>query len=233
MSQITPEEASRRRFIEHAAETIRNSSYQDYPGVYTDEDHSWNASHFRDGLTISFHESKPHDCTFSAVGLPPAIANAFRRIAIAEVPTIAVETANIENNTSVIQDEVLASRLGLIPLSLPPGARSYMRYRLPDAVAVSAEDTIMMKLDAECRWAPDGKALFARGEVDPKKLFVNAHGMPVLSARVKFSDSLRSLRKGLGVEAVGESVQDLRGGSQSGESGYSYRQTPSRTACRH
>jgi len=35
---------------------------------------------------------------------------------IAEVPTLAIEKVYIQNNTSIVQDEVLASRLGLVPL---------------------------------------------------------------------------------------------------------------------
>lgn len=39
---------------------------------------------------------------------------------IAEVPTICIEDVYVWNNTSVIQDEVVAQRLGLIPLNVDP-----------------------------------------------------------------------------------------------------------------
>ena len=45
-------------------------------------------------------------------GISPAIANAFRRILIAEVPTMAIEKVFMVNNTSIVQDEVFAHRLG-------------------------------------------------------------------------------------------------------------------------
>jgi DNA-directed RNA polymerase I and III subunit RPAC1 len=35
---------------------------------------------------------------------------------IAEIPTMAIETVIINQNTSIIPDEVLAHRLGLIPI---------------------------------------------------------------------------------------------------------------------
>ncbi len=54
------------------------------------------------------------------IGIDASIANAFRRILLAEIPTMAIEKVYINNNTSVIQDEVLAHRLGLIPLKADP-----------------------------------------------------------------------------------------------------------------
>ena len=57
---------------------------------------------------------------FEMVGVDPAVANALRRILISEVPTVAIETVYLHNNTSIIQDEVLAHRLGLIPIDVEP-----------------------------------------------------------------------------------------------------------------
>ena len=116
MTQLSEEEHSKRRFVAFTAETIRNTSSTEYPGVYPGEDHSWNTEKFRSSFRIQFHESTPYDSSFSLIGINAAVANAIRRILIAEVPTIAIENVYISNNTSVIQDEVLAQRLGLIPL---------------------------------------------------------------------------------------------------------------------
>lgn len=63
---------------------------------------------------------------FDMIGIDPSIANAFRRILIAELPTMAIEKVLIANNTSVIQDEVLAHRLGLIPIKADPRLFDFM-----------------------------------------------------------------------------------------------------------
>ena len=57
---------------------------------------------------------------FDMIGIDASIANSFRRILLSEVPTMAIEKVHVFNNTSVIQDEVLAHRLGLIPLKANP-----------------------------------------------------------------------------------------------------------------
>lgn len=45
-----------------------------------------------------------------------SLANALRRIIISEVPTLSIDLVSIEINTSLINDEFLSHRLGLIPL---------------------------------------------------------------------------------------------------------------------
>jgi DNA-directed RNA polymerase subunit D len=58
--------------------------------------------------------------TFVMDGATPAFANALRRIMISEVPTLAVEWVDFHTNESVLFDEIIAHRLGLIPLVFDP-----------------------------------------------------------------------------------------------------------------
>ncbi len=56
---------------------------------------------------------------FMLEGASPAFANTFRRVMMNEVPTLAVEYVDIEENNSGMFDEMLGHRLGLIPLTVP------------------------------------------------------------------------------------------------------------------
>lgn len=67
-------------------------------------------------MTIKVEKLDSLEMEFDLIGVTPAVANAFRRIMISEVPSMAIEKVYIYNNTSIIQDEILAHRLGLIPL---------------------------------------------------------------------------------------------------------------------
>lgn len=65
---------------------------------------------------MDFFRNDRHNAEFDLVHIDASIANAFRRIMMAEVHSFAVEHCYVLNNTSVIQDEVLAHRLGFIPI---------------------------------------------------------------------------------------------------------------------
>lgn len=83
-------------------------------------DNSWDLAKFQGGFSIEITKLSDELVEFDMIGIDPPLANAFRRILIAEVPTVAISQATIYQNTSVIHDENLAHRLGLVPLKFEP-----------------------------------------------------------------------------------------------------------------
>ena len=67
--------------------------------------------------TIKILESSDSLVKLLLKGIDRVYANALRRFAISEVPCMAIDEIVIHDNSSVLYDEILAHRLGLIPLT--------------------------------------------------------------------------------------------------------------------
>ncbi|EPS59249.1 hypothetical protein M569_15560, partial [Genlisea aurea] len=142
-----------------------------YSGAYAlmGVDNSLPFDSFRENFRVEIVSMDEHDIEFDLIGIDAAIANAFRRILIAELPTMAIEKVLIANNTSVIPDEVLSHRLGLIPLKVDPRPFSFMS----EHDEPNEKNTVVFKLHVSCerkgsrktvktdelKWLPNGSEL--------------------------------------------------------------------------
>ncbi|KAK3802143.1 hypothetical protein RRG08_050029 [Elysia crispata] len=136
-----------RQKVQLTEHTVFNVNSTNFPGTYSDFDDVWSQERFEERFQIDIISLSETDMEFDMVGIDAAVANAVRRILLAEIPTMAIESVAIWNNTSIIQDEVLAHRLGLIPIKAD--ARLF-EYKQKDAVEPTSEDTLQFSLKIKC-----------------------------------------------------------------------------------
>jgi DNA-directed RNA polymerase subunit D len=70
---------------------------------------------------VEFIDRDEREARFLVRNVTPAFANGIRRAMIADVPTLSIDTLRVIENSSVMFDEQIALRLGLVPLTTPPG----------------------------------------------------------------------------------------------------------------
>jgi DNA-directed RNA polymerase subunit D len=70
---------------------------------------------------VEFIDHGEREARFLVRGVTPAFANGVRRAMVADVPTLSIEEVRVIENSSVMFDEMIALRLGLVPLTTPPG----------------------------------------------------------------------------------------------------------------
>ena len=72
-----------------------------------------------DDYEVQFVERDEREARFVARPITPAFANGIRRAMLADVPTFSIDTVRVIENSSVMFDEQIGLRLGLVPLSTP------------------------------------------------------------------------------------------------------------------
>lgn len=164
---------------------VTNTSLTDFPG-YSSEDQSWDLEKFKNTFEINIAHIADRTANFDLIHVDTAIANAFRRIMISEVPSVAAETVYVFNNTSVIQDEVLSHRIGLIPLKVDPDTLLWVDTTVDEKERFNDNNTIVLSLERTCSKNP----LAPAGATDPKILYRN---LSVYAKDLKFEPQGRQV----------------------------------------
>jgi DNA-directed RNA polymerase I and III subunit RPAC1 len=135
-------------------------------------DDSWNLDRFKEKFRVKVVRLDKDEMEFDMIGTDFSLANAFRRIMLAEVPSMAIDRVFIYNNTSIIQDEVLAHRLGLVPFKADPRFFEIHKHdaekpkdRDEDPMKVDA-DTLVFRLRVKCKKNPKYKVSSADHDSD-------------------------------------------------------------------
>ncbi|KAJ0399335.1 hypothetical protein P43SY_001524 [Pythium insidiosum] len=122
------------------------------PDVTSEASHDF-VEQLKKQVKVKIQSLTDDEIVFDLIGVDASIANALRRILLAEVSTMAIEHVYIWNNSSIIQDEVLAHRLGLVPLNVDP--REFQAFPDNEEAEATDENTIVFKLDVTCKYDPE------------------------------------------------------------------------------
>ncbi|KAG6087420.1 hypothetical protein E4U30_008231 [Claviceps sp. LM220 group G6] len=141
-------------------------------------------------VTISAADSTRVDFALSNTNL--SFANSLRRIIQAEVPTIAIDLVEVEVNSSVLADEFIAHRLGLIPLNAK-GVGELNYSRDCDCEQYCEQCSVTLTLHARCT-SDDIMKVYARDLVVDGRHATQV-GAPVISDPEGMGCLIAKLRK--------------------------------------
>ncbi|CAG0922339.1 unnamed protein product [Notodromas monacha] len=131
----------------------------------------WELNNFKSKFDVRIVSKTDQEMEFDLIGLDASISNAIRRVMMSEVPSMAVEKVIIMQNSSVIQDEVLAHRLGLLPLKADP---KFFQTKVPpppdsDQIEVNENDSLEFELKIKCSLNPKA----TKDMTDPDDIYLN------------------------------------------------------------
>lgn len=118
-------------------------------------------------LQVKVTELDDQHVAFILEGVDLALANSLRRTMIADLTTIAIHSVEFEENTTVLPDEMIAHRLGLIPL-VSEDLDKYLKNWQRDCTCLSYCDDCSIELVLSSKSTMVGETL----EVTSKDLVI-------------------------------------------------------------
>lgn len=114
-------------------------------------------------LKINVLQLEEDRIRFELCNTDVSMANALRRVMIAEVPTMAIELVDIEVNDTLLHDEFIAHRMGLLPLRVH--TRGYMDNfvfnKVCDCPANCPKCSVELELDVSCPLGMENRFVYS------------------------------------------------------------------------
>jgi DNA-directed RNA polymerase II subunit RPB3 len=143
---------------------------------------------------ITNTQAAKYSVDFTLRNVDLAFANSLRRVILAEIPTIAVDLVEVETNNSVLADEFIAHRLGLIPLS-SKDTEQLLYSRDCDCEGYCDNCSITLELSARCTGQEIMK-VYARDLVVTSMTPNDSIGKPVITDSEGLGPVIAKLRRG-------------------------------------
>ncbi|KAF2658378.1 insert subdomain of RNA polymerase alpha subunit [Lophiostoma macrostomum CBS 122681] len=145
-------------------------------------------------INVRFLEANNSRAYFIVQNFNLETANSLRRTMLAEIPTLAVDVVEVLDNTSVLADEFICHRLGLIPLSAK-GVDDLLYSRDCECEGYCENCSVVLTLNAKCQ-SSDIMRVYARDLVVSAGRPNEDVGNPVITDPEGNGSCIVKLRKG-------------------------------------
>ncbi|MFH1431792.1 MAG: DNA-directed RNA polymerase subunit D [archaeon] len=101
-------------------------------------------------MKINMLNSKNNELTFEILDTTPEFVNTIRRTIITKTNTLAIDTIDIHTNSSALYNEILAHRIGMIPLKFKDALKRTEECTCEGKGCVNCEVKLVLKKSGPC-----------------------------------------------------------------------------------
>ncbi|CCJ30120.1 unnamed protein product, partial [Pneumocystis jirovecii] len=144
----------------------------------------------REGPQVTIRNIEKNSIDFVLSNVDLAFANSLRRVILAEVPTVAIDLVEIEINTSVLADEFITHRLGMIPLDSANVDDKLVYTRDCDCDQYCTKCSVQLTLYAKC--TSDGTMdVYSKDLIVEHNSTIDPDGKGILICKLRKAQELR------------------------------------------